>query len=912
MLSGRRCWLGLTALMTALAPTPAPATEHDTAYLPEAARLAEAFEQTHGPLSRVREGGPPADNPDQSLHPFAVSLPDGPGAASAPSNGLVASPPEYSPSAGVIFRFSTSAWPTVVRDCVVALTQNPAYNDIAYVVVASGSQQNNATNSFTAAGADMSKVRFIQFPNDSIWLRDYGPHFIWQSNNLAIVDSHYYPNRPQDNFIPTLLADDYFFLPSYDIGLYYSGGNFQPGPNRNGFVTSLVQQDNPGFGTLINEQYQAYQGIDTLHIMPRLPSSVDGTGHIDMWMYLVDADTVVISQFLPGSNPSAISITDNAVPYMQGLGFQVHRTPAWNVGSTHFTYANAFRVNNRIFIPTYGQGNPAYLASDAQALATWQTAAGPGVQIVGINSFDIIPAAGAIHCIVMQVPKFTSAGPAAHVMSPAGGELLVPGVAHDIRWVATDDLSVTGVDLRYSTDGGATYPHLIVANHGDTGQYSWTVPALNSTQCRVKVVARDADGHSAEAVSENTFTIRPAERRVYDFATEAAVDRWGWGYQSLGWFSIDSVRRPVDVNLHLPDMQADAYARLATSNGTGTDFDANRYIAWSPGNGFETSHIFEFTIEEDPADILDIHLRWEGYGDDCIQMELYVWDYVQNNWGDARGRFGENRYLDNFAGNRDADLVGRIDADFDRYLGPEGKLTLLVYGERPSQESFHDYVSVTVTSDQALQLDYNVLCEGGGATYHSGYIDPRLESDNGTDLNLGLNQFALTFTDRVFNLAGGDVTPADFTVTQTGAGEPPHVLAVDAGANPQVTVTLDRRITLREWTTIRAHVQDAEGNAIDNQGDLGGGADEPDRIDVGFLPGDIDQNGSVQPLDLLRYRQVLSGVFGNPCLDDEAYGDTDRSGTITPLDLLRFRQLLAGTAPATQAWSGRTMNNARP
>ena len=30
----------------------------------------------------------------------------------------------------------------------------------------------------------------------------------------------------------------------------------------------------------IADLYQAFQGIDTLHIMPQLPFSVDGTGHI--------------------------------------------------------------------------------------------------------------------------------------------------------------------------------------------------------------------------------------------------------------------------------------------------------------------------------------------------------------------------------------------------------------------------------------------------------------------------------------------------------------------------------------------------------------------------------------------------------------------------------------------------------
>lgn len=132
----------------------------------------------------------------------------------------------------------------------------------------------------------MSKVELIRMPGDSIWLRDYGPHFIWQDGALGIVDSHYYPGRPDDNFVPTLTGDDEFVMPTYDMPLYYSGGNFQPGRAGSGFVTSLINLDNPASGgfseAMIAELYSRYQGIDTLQFMPQLPPSVDGPGHIDM------------------------------------------------------------------------------------------------------------------------------------------------------------------------------------------------------------------------------------------------------------------------------------------------------------------------------------------------------------------------------------------------------------------------------------------------------------------------------------------------------------------------------------------------------------------------------------------------------------------------------------------------------
>lgn len=660
-------------------------------------------EARQGPLPRWREGVTP-DDPNQSLSPYAIhALPRMHLPEMAPGTGTIASPPEYAPCAGVIFRYSSGSWAQVVVDCVAALTGAAAHDEIAWVVVASEAQKASATAAFAAAGADLGKVRFLFEPTNSIWLRDYGPHFIWQADTLGIADSHYYPTRPEDNFIPTLVAEHEFVVPAYPMGLYYSGGNFQPGPARTGFLTSLINLDNPEMSAAqIAELYSDYQGIDTVHVMPKLPSSVDATGHIDMWMYLVDEDSVIISQFKPGSNATAISITDNAVPYMRELGFTVHRPPAWNVGSTHYTYANAFRVNDRIFVPIYGPGNAAYLADDQAALAVWTAAAGPGVTIVPINCYSIIPAAGAIHCIMMQVPKVVASTPAVHVLAPSGGELLAQGKTYDLTWSASDDEQVRLIDLYLSYDGALGPPHLISAGEVDDGHFAWTVPngllalpdGALTLDAHVRVVAEDNVGFSSMAESEASFQIARARQHVYDFGQGAGVDKWAYGNQTTSWTQLSGIRSPTALGTPL---DANAYSALASSDASGGDGDPARYVSPIPANGSESTHLFDFMIAENPGCLLDLEIAWEGYGDDCLQVELYVWDNVASNWSDARGAFGLNAYAANWAGNRDERLVTHIRSDFTRYIDATGRLSFLVYAERASQETFHDYVSVTTT-----------------------------------------------------------------------------------------------------------------------------------------------------------------------------------------------------------------------
>jgi agmatine deiminase len=654
-------------------------------------------------LTRVREGGTPYDA-NASTKPYAIDLAGQHAGTQAPGAGILRSPAEYDPMRGVIYKYIPGHWHEVVVDCVRALTADPTHDDVAYVVVNSTSHQATATAQMIAAGADMSKVEFFVEPGNSVWLRDYGPHFIFQDETLAIVDSHYYPGRSLDNFVPTLLGDNHFLVPTYDIGLYYSGGNFLPGPSRSAFVSALIRLDNPtgaGFDdAFIAELYDQYQGIDTLHIMGQLPFTVDGTGHIDMWMYLVDEDTVIISEFKPGSNPTAIQVTNDAVPYMENLGFEVIRTPAWNAvhpdaGNTHWTYTNAYRVSNRIFIPTYGEGNASYLDEDADALAAWQAAAGPDIEIVPINCYDIIWAAGAIHCIVMQVPRYVELTPAGVVVAPLPGEIVASGTQYTLEWniTDTDNADLDHVDLYYSVDGGGAWTP-IVAGFADSGAYQWTVPVAHTASALVKVVATAGDGDTVDAVSE-PFVMADVTPSTYDFNMAPGVLCKGFGYRTSTWSQVDSVRMPVTSEL--PDLVTDAYSKIANSDAFGSDSDPNRYI--SPGlSGYESTHVFELTVFDDLAEIDQIEVLWEGYHDDCSQAELYIWDYVEGRWGDGHGLFGQNRFADNWAGNVDGRLRTLLQENFDRYIDVDGIMTLLLYGERSNYRSFHDYVKVSVIS----------------------------------------------------------------------------------------------------------------------------------------------------------------------------------------------------------------------
>jgi hypothetical protein len=196
---------------------------------------------------------------------------------------------------------------------------------------------------------------------------------------------------------------------------------------------------------------------------------------------------------------------------------------------------------------------------------------------------------------------------------------------------------------------------------------------------------------------------------------------------------------------------------------------------------------------------------------------------------------------------------------------------------------------------------------------HAGYIDPRNESKTGESVDAGVTSIYIFFSQPVFgDSAGGPLQTTNFLVTQTGDSTVPEVIAVERISPNTVSVTLSAPQTTGEWLTLQSAVFNGFGIPILNVGNLGPDLNEPDRIDIGFLPGDVDQNGIVQPLDLLRFRQGLTGGWAPEFGTLELYLDTDRSGEIQAVDLLRFRQLLMGTGNATQPWLGESLMAIRP
>ena len=324
-----------------------------------------------------------------------------------PPDSIVYTPAEFDSVTGVIFAWE--AYPTLLTD----LIKEVAEDDTAWVVVDNTSEQNSVSNTLSNANVNMDRVVFQVIETNSVWVRDYGPWWIIEpENSLAIIDLVYNRPRPLDDTYPESAAG-YFGINYYGLGLIEAGGNMLLDGQGSVIVSNVIFDGSQGFDpTLTQDQLEQYFldyfGVHKVIVTPHLIN--DGTGHIDMFVKLINDSTVIVGEYenqsagYPGNYDICNQVASQLANETNGAGrpFNIIRMPMppYNNGIT-YTYINSLIVNNKVLVPIYGLSTE--FANDDSVLALYETIM-PGVEAVGFDCNQIIPANGAIHCIAMKVP----------------------------------------------------------------------------------------------------------------------------------------------------------------------------------------------------------------------------------------------------------------------------------------------------------------------------------------------------------------------------------------------------------------------------------------------------------------------------------------------------------------------------
>lgn len=293
---------------------------------------------------------------------------------------------EWEPAQGSLIRY-----PFGQPNALITELSNAS---LLYVIVSSSSQS-ACNSSLSSMGANMSNVRYINAASDSYWTRDYGPWTVFDADNqMKLIDFNYNRPRPNDNLIPSVVANQ-LSIPYYYLPLNLTGGNMMADGMGKAMSSSLVLTENSSYSQAqINQMFQNYLGISEyqLYTDPLANSSID---HIDCWAKLLDVDKVIIIQ-VP-SNHTNYSAIESQVAIWQsrissyGTPYRIYRVYAPN----NEPYANSFILNNKIYVPQMGT------AYDAAALQSYGDAM-PGYTVTGYTHSNYI-ADDALHCRVNTI-----------------------------------------------------------------------------------------------------------------------------------------------------------------------------------------------------------------------------------------------------------------------------------------------------------------------------------------------------------------------------------------------------------------------------------------------------------------------------------------------------------------------------
>jgi agmatine/peptidylarginine deiminase len=374
----------------------------------------------------------------------------------APPTGAVRNPGEWEPSEGVLIRYPLG----IPLSLVAEMSE-----DVMVTTIVSGpAQEADAAKDYVAAGVNMANTGFIHAPTNTIYTRDYGPWFIFESGNLAISDHIYNRPRPSDDVIPQVVGAEWG-LPVYGMDLITAGGNHMSNGLGTSMSTELVYEENPDKTPAEVAQIMLEFLGNDFTVLDYIQSG--GIHHIDCWAKFLSPSTIVVKDVAPGDpthdelDARAAFLSQQISPW--GMPYNVVRI--YCPSGTYYT--NSLILNDKVLVPLFGVGE------DSVALQTYQDDM-PGYEVLGYTGSWY--SEDALHCRTMGVPDrgmlFID-----HV--PFSSEQITYGdyeITTTITTSSGEPLLPDELDIHYSVDGGL-WQSVPLAAAGGPDDYSGFIPA---------------------------------------------------------------------------------------------------------------------------------------------------------------------------------------------------------------------------------------------------------------------------------------------------------------------------------------------------------------------------------------------------------------------------------------------------
>jgi agmatine deiminase len=336
--------------------------------------------------------------------------------------------PEWSPheTTWIGWPYNKSDWPGKFAPIPYVYAEIVKYisrGEKVRIFVQSKEQRLKATKVLKDTNVDLANVEFFIKKTDRGWLRDSGPMFVKDYNEIIALDFKFnawakYDDYKLDDKIPNYISKKLNLTSETALHngkqVVLEGGSIDTNGKGTLITTEeclldeKIQTRNPGFTKQdYFEIFKNYFGISDVIWLGKGIVGDDTHGHVDDLCRFINDDTVVlVAEENPSDenynllNENRERLQDIKLPNGEKLNvlllpmpspviFKRQRLPA--------SYANFYISNYAVLVPTFNDPN------DSIALGILSEFF-PDRAIIGIHSVDLVWGLGTLHCLTKEQP----------------------------------------------------------------------------------------------------------------------------------------------------------------------------------------------------------------------------------------------------------------------------------------------------------------------------------------------------------------------------------------------------------------------------------------------------------------------------------------------------------------------------
>jgi len=264
---------------------------------------------------------------------------------------------------------------------------------------------------------EKKNLTFHRIKTSDVWMRDYGPIFVKNSQNIAATKWIFnawggkYDELLGDNESGEKVCKE-TGLQIFEPGIILEGGSIDVNGKGSCLTTKqclLNKNRNPSLDSNQIEKYlHDYLGVTNPIWLERGIEGDDTDGHVDDIARFVGERKIVcmIEDNVGDENHRALeenyeilkhSLDQDGNPF-EVIPIKMPEKVIDSEGRLPASYANFYIANDAVLVPIFGVG------TDEQALSSI-SALFPRRKVVGINCRELVYGLGGIHCVTKQQPS---------------------------------------------------------------------------------------------------------------------------------------------------------------------------------------------------------------------------------------------------------------------------------------------------------------------------------------------------------------------------------------------------------------------------------------------------------------------------------------------------------------------------